>query len=322
MIGKKILIVEDDKVNAFIIKEFIRKQGYEVLNILDSGPAVLEQIKSDPPNLILMDIKINGPYDGIETAIKVREINPIPIIYLSAFNDEMILNRAQKTEPYGYIVKPIEERTLHATIEMALYKYQAEQSELNFKKILQDTVTALATTLELRDPYTAGHQHRVAELASRIALEMNMDEETVEGIRIAGILHDIGKIKIPAEILANPARLSKIEFELIKQHSEIGYDLLKNISFPWPISDIVHQHHERINGSGYPQGLFNESIIIEARIVCVADVVEAMSSHRPYRPALGIQKALEEITINKGILYDPEVVDACLSLFQNQKFEF
>ncbi|GAG84051.1 unnamed protein product, partial [marine sediment metagenome] len=163
--------------------------------------------------------------------------------------------------------------------------------------------------VETRDPYTAGHQLKVSELATAIAREMKLTVDRIEGIRIASLIHDIGKVSIPAEILSNPIKLNEIESSLIKDHSQIGYDILKTIDFPWPVAQIIIQHHEKLDGSGYPQGLKGNKILLEAKIIGVADVVEAMSSHRPYRPTLGIDKALEEISQNRGILYDPEVVD-------------
>ena len=175
---------------------------------------------------------------------------------------------------------------------------------------------------ELRDPYTSGHQQRVTQLACAIAKEMNLNEKITEEIRVSGALHDIGKIHIPSEILSKPGRLTENEFNMIKTHSEAGFNILKAIEFPWPVAPVVLQHHERTNGSGYPAGLLVKDILLEARVLAVADVVEAMSSHRPYRPALGINKALEEISQNKGILYDPEVVDACLKLFAEKRFKF
>ncbi|MDP2760357.1 MAG: HD domain-containing protein [Sideroxyarcus sp.] len=187
---------------------------------------------------------------------------------------------------------------------------------------LEDTVRAIATIGEMRDPYTSGHQVRVADLATAIAKQLGLPDEQVHAIHLAGMVHDLGKIKVPAEILSKPGRITDIEFSLIKIHPQAGYDILKGIDFPWPIAQIVLQHHERLDGSGYPQGLKGEQIIIEARILSVADVVEAMSSHRPYRPGLGIEVALAEITRQRGIHFDPAVVDACLALFREQHYSF
>lgn len=190
------------------------------------------------------------------------------------------------------------------------------------EKLAHELVDMVGRIVETRDPYTAGHQLRVSELATTIAREMKLTEDRIEGIRIASLIHDIGKISIPADILSNPIKLSEKEYSLIKDHSQIGYDILKTIDFPWPVAQIIIQHHENLDGSGYPQGLKGNKILLEAKIIGVADVVEAMSSHRPYRPALGINKALEEISQNRGILYEPEVVDTCLNLFRKKKFKF
>ncbi|OHB87745.1 MAG: hypothetical protein A3C38_02295 [Planctomycetes bacterium RIFCSPHIGHO2_02_FULL_50_42] len=190
------------------------------------------------------------------------------------------------------------------------------------QKALGGTIQALVAMVEMRDPYTSGHQRRVADLAPAIAAEMGLSSELIEGIRMAGAIHDIGKIAVPAEILSKPGKITETEFEMIKAHSQIGYNILKGIEFPWPVAKIVLQHQERMDGSGYPAGLSNGKIILEARILAVADVVEAMSSHRPYRPALGIDTALEGIFKNRGILYDSDAVDACVKLFREGGFKF
>jgi HD-GYP domain-containing protein (c-di-GMP phosphodiesterase class II) len=188
------------------------------------------------------------------------------------------------------------------------------------RQSLEDSLKAIADTVLARDPYTAGHQTRVGQLAVAIAREMGLPEETIHGIALAASIHDLGKISVPAEILSKPGKLTDIEFELVKQHVQRGYDILKDIKFPWPIATMVWQHHERLDGSGYPQGLKGDEILLESRILAVADVVEAMSSHRPYRPALGIEMALKEIEHGRGSAYDADVVDACLKLFRERRF--
>jgi len=197
-----------------------------------------------------------------------------------------------------------------------------QQSYQRLKKTMDAAIDTMSKIIEAKDPYTSGHQHRVCQLVVPLAQELGLPEDKIEGIRIASLIHDIGKIGLPTEILSKPNKLTDIEFSLIKGHSQIGYDILKSIDFPYSVAKIILQHHERLNGSGYPQGLKGEDILLEARIIGLADVVEAISSFRPYRPALGIDKALEEITQNKGILYDPEVVDACLRLFKEKGFKF
>jgi putative nucleotidyltransferase with HDIG domain len=192
----------------------------------------------------------------------------------------------------------------------------------SLEKALEGTVRAMSLTIEMRDLYTAGHQRRVSSLAVAIAEEMHLPLDKIEGIRMSGIIHDIGKIAMPAEILTKPTRLTKTEFQLIKDHPRIGFDILKSIQFPWPVAHIILQHHERMDGSGYPDALLGDAILLEARILAVADVVEALSSHRPYRPALGLEKALEEIRRGRGIRYDMRVVDACLKIFKDHRFTF
>ncbi len=201
-------------------------------------------------------------------------------------------------------------------------KEQLEESFKSLRKAMNGIIQAIALTVERRDPYTAGHQRRVADLARAIATTLALPKEQIEGIRIAAVIHDIGKIAVPAEILSRPGSLNSHEFSLIKDHAKIGYEILKEIEFPWPIAQIVFQHHERLDGSGYPQGLAGQNILLEARILAVADVVEAMASHRPYRPAHGEEKALEEISTNRATRYDPDAVDACLNLFREKEFKF
>ena len=198
---------------------------------------------------------------------------------------------------------------------------QLHQSFYNLEKTLEGTIQAITLMVETRDRYTAGHQQRVTQLACTIAREMGLSSKQIQTIRIAGLLHDLGKIFIPTEILSKPGRLTDIEFAIIKTHPKAGYDILKNIDFPWPIADIVVQHHERMNGSGYPSGLQGEEITLEARILAVSDVIEAMASHRPYRPSLGLDRALKEVIDNKGVLYDSDVVDACLKVFVEKRFK-
>jgi len=196
------------------------------------------------------------------------------------------------------------------------------EAEKSLHQALDGTIRAIGMTTETRDPYTAGHQRRVTELAVAIAKKMGLAPETIEGTRVAGLMHDIGKLAIPAEILSKPSALNSMEFSLIQSHPQAAYDILETVTFPWPIAQIVLQHHERIDGLGYPKGLAKDEILMEARILAVADTVEAMASHRPYRPALGINLALEEIKKNSGLKFDAKIVDACLELFNSGEFAF
>jgi PAS domain S-box-containing protein/putative nucleotidyltransferase with HDIG domain len=204
-------------------------------------------------------------------------------------------------------------------------KRAEEDIQKNLRKLrqaLRETIQAIALIIETKDPYTAGHQRRSTQLAEAIARELGLPEEQCEGIRMAGFIHDLGKIAVPSEILSKPNPLNEIERAIIQNHVRAGYEILKTVEFPWPVAQVVLQHHERLDGSGYPSGLTGEGILLEARILAVADVVEAMASYRPYRPARGIKEAFQEIAQGRDRLYDPQVVDACLKLFSEKGFSF
>ncbi len=210
-------------------------------------------------------------------------------------------------------------RRTRAAYEKAVTE-RAEQA-VKLRATFESAIAALAATVEQRDPYTAGHQRRVAVLATAIGRELGLDEDRLEGLRVASTIHDIGKIYVPAEILARPGRLSAAEFEIVKNHAQVGYDIVKGVDFPWPVAETIRQHHERLDGSGYPQGLKGERIILEARILAVADVVEAIASHRPYRAAVGIGPGLQHVAAEAGRLYDAEAAAACVRLFNEKRFE-
>lgn len=204
--------------------------------------------------------------------------------------------------------------------ERARAEEEIRRHVARLEQAMRGTVAVIGTIGELRDPYTQGHERRVGELAAAMAAQMALDAERVEGIRIAGYLHDVGKIGVPAEILAKPTRLSRSEFEIVKEHAQKGYEILRHVEFPWPVARVAWEHHERLDGSGYPRGLKDGEISLEARIVAVADTVEAMASHRPYRPALGIEAALAEIEKHRGTTYDADAADACLRLFREKGY--
>ncbi|MCJ7604847.1 MAG: HD-GYP domain-containing protein, partial [Dehalococcoidales bacterium] len=249
----------------------------------------------------------------------------VPIRNNGNLSGMLLLTKKISGEPYSH-----EERRLlqNATSDVAANIHNAsryedmKQNHTKLEKAIDGIIHAISLVVETRDPYTAGHQRRVAELARRIAREMGLSEWQTMGIYIAGLLHDVGKLAVPSEILSKPGKISQYEFSIIKNHSQVGYDILQRIDFPWPVAEAILQHHERLDGSGYPGGLRDRDIIVEARILGVADVVEAMSSHRPYRPALGLDIALDEVSRASGVLYDRNVVDACLNLLEKNEPEF
>jgi len=452
----RVLVVEDEIIVARDIGNMLLGIGYEVVSVVSTAKEAVLTARIERPDIVLMDILLQGERTGVNAAEQIYRNFNIPIVYLTAYADEITLQSAKRAEPFGYLLKPFEERELQTTIEIALYKFKIEMKMRNRERLLstilksiddgviatgregmitfmnplaeilsgwkqiqalgkpvndvfkvrsektkkkheipigkilagkqvkfkseavliskrgreipiehrvtpikEDTgkiagivltftdisrrkkteeelfksfenqklamagaVQAMAFTLETRDPYTAGHQKRVTKLACAIAEEMNFHKDKIDAVRLAGSLHDIGKIYVPAEILSKPGKISEVEQNIIRTHPQVSHDILKSIEFEWPIAKIVLQHHERMDGSGYPLGLKGKNILIEARILAVADVVEAMCTHRPYRAALTIEAALEEISTNKGKLYDAEVVDACLKLFKDKAFKF
>lgn len=256
---------------------------------------------------IALPLRENGRISGVLTLYAAEP---------HAFDTEEVALLEEMAEDLAYGLDALRTRN-----ERDRALKEREQYAERLRTSLEDALQAIAATVEMRDPYTAGHQRRVAQLAVTIARELGLQEEKVHGIHLASIVHDLGKIHIPAEILSKPAKLSEIEFSLIKTHPQYGYDILAAIDFPWPIAQTVLQHHERLDGSGYPNGLKGDQIHPEARILAVSDVVEAMSSHRPYRPGLGIEAALEEIERYRGVRYDADAVDACIRLFRERQYK-
>jgi len=439
----RILVAEDEKLVAKDIDNMLRGLGYEVLGVVARGEDAVARAGQSRPDLVLMDIVLKGELDGIQAAETIWESWSIPVIYLTAYADDRTFERAKVTEPFGYILKPFDDRELQTTIEMAFYKAgmdrklrereewlstvlrsigdgviatdeagrvtfmntlaekltgwsqeealtqslervfscgglgaagenrlpveavlaskagpsvpiehttspirgeragdrgrvfvfrdissrkraeeELRESWTRLQKALAGTVEAMALTIEMRDPYTAGHQRRVSRLSCAIAQDMGLPLPQIEGLRVAGDIHDVGKIYVPAEILSKPGRLNEIETSIIWTHARVGFDILRNIDFPWPIAQIIYQHHERLDGSGYPAGLKDGQILLEARILAVADVIEAISSHRPYRPSFGLDRALQEVRDHSGELYDSAVTEACLRLFEEKRFAF
>ena len=267
-------------------------------------PDDLDQVMKD------LDEVFRSVNPGIPTEFRYQKADDT-WIYLEALGS----NQFENPGIQGIVL------TVRDITERKKAEEKLQQTLESLRKAVGTTIQVLVSAVESRDSYTAGHQSRSANLACAIATEMGLAQEKIEGIRMAGIIHDIGKLSIPAEILSKPTKLTDIEFSLIKEHSRSGYEMLKDVESPWPLAEIVYQHHERMNGSGYPRNLKGDEIIMESQILAVADVVEAMASHRPYRPTLGIEAALEEIEKNKGILYAAVIADACLRLFRKKGYQ-
>jgi putative nucleotidyltransferase with HDIG domain len=329
-----VLVIDDDGLTRELLNQMLEIEGHTCEMAADCKEA-RNHLGSGEYELILCDINLPGE-SGLDFVKSVpAEYKDTATIIVTALDDPQIAKSALKRGIYDYITKPVRLNRLSISVANALRRRQLEIANRSYKedlermivertsklqKALDGIVRATALTVESRDPYTAGHQKRVADLACVIASEMGFSQDQIEGIRMAGTIHDLGKISVPAEVLSKPRQLTENEFNLIKEHPEIGYEILKEIEFPWPIAEMVLQHHERVDGSGYPRGLTADKILIEAKIIAVADVVEAMASHRPYRPGLGLKKALSEIVASKGIHYDSEVVDACIKVFKQKKF--
>ncbi|MBN1699067.1 MAG: substrate-binding domain-containing protein [Spirochaetales bacterium] len=278
----------------------------------EKGPVLtVEKEKPFPAKKLVPETM---PFWGKRFAVIVEVLNEIGFIVYE-LNIEM-------AQIYGFLSDNISSalQTSLLVNEVENQKNNLSEHLIKLRKAMSGFIQTMAQTVEVRDPYTFGHLHKVSDLARTIAQELKLDSNKVESIRMAGLVHDLGKIYVPSEVLNRPGKLDDIEFMMIKKHPQVGYDILKTIDFPWPIADIVYEHHEKLDGSGYPRGLKGDEISIEARIMTVADVVEAMSSHRPYREALGIDAALDEIDRFKGILYDPDVVDACIRLFREKGY--
>ncbi len=444
-----ILLVEDDRITSKLIQKYITDLGYSVAAAVASGEDAVLYIKSHAPDLVLMDINIEGKLDGIESAKSINQLYSIPFVYITSSADESTIERARDSNAYGYIIKPFDKKDLRASIEMAIVRHAMESrirnnearvstilnnivdavvvmeengdvsyvndaaskildteksfllgksagdvikigsdsreevssyipmgmdyfefnnylvtdkkkipadftstpirndngriagtvlvirditQQVEFEKRIQENldaisrimygvIEAMTKAVETRDPYTAGHQQNVADIAVAIAKDMGLSRDVVESVNLAGQIHDLGKIAIPAEILSKPGKISELEYKMIQTHPQVGYDILKHIDFPWPIAEIIYQHHEKMDGTGYPQAFKGEEIFMEARIITVADVVEAMASHRPYRASLGIEAALFEIQKNKGKSFDPDVVESCIRIFEKDEWK-
>ena len=332
-----VLIVDDNPTNIDLLVNTL-KDDYR-LGVTKDGMKALEYTDKYLPDLILLDVmmpEMSG-YDVCVSLKSVPKTADIPVVFITALDNIEDKTRGFRAGGVDYITKPFHVSEVKARVKTHL-SLKMMREELNAHNIileqkvaektnelhqmLKATFQTMALTVEIRDPYTAGHQHRVALLACAIAKKINFSDTQLKTIEIAGNLHDIGKIRIPTSIINRPGKLLDIEFEMLKIHARVGYDILKNIPSPLPFAKVVLQHHEKLDGSGYPQGLIGDEILHEAKVLTVADVTEALSSFRPYRPAKGIDAALEELLEHKGSWYDPDIVDACRELFLKEKFDY
>ncbi len=314
-----VLYVEDDEEVRAQRARFLARR-VKRLDVAENGRAGLDLFLANSYDVVVTDIKM-PEMDGLDMAERIKARHrEMPIIIITAYSDRDYLIRAIDLGIDRYVTKPIDPDALvNAIYRSTLARSQAQElikAQQQVLDTLEQTVTVLARAIELRDPYTNGHQKRVANLAVAIAGELGLPADTIAGLRLGGLVHDVGKIQVPSEILTKPGNLTAIESEMVRAHVRAGFELLKEVTFPWPIADMVLQHHERLDGSGYPFGLKDGDILIEAKIIAVADVVEAISSHRPYRPSLGVDVAVQEIRKGSGLIYDPAVVDACIRVLE------
>jgi putative two-component system response regulator len=352
--GARILLVDDDPAMRAVLRASLEECDYEVIEA-GSGDDALSLAHKCRPAVLVADVLMPG-MDGFELCTRVRRhtaLASLPVILCSAayrrdidrvfaldagansfvakeprFESHLISLIAEieaGTTPVPRTLPAAEFAAVHADVlalQLTDKVIELERANDNLRQAMLATVNAMHRMLAYRDPYTLGHQQRVGDLAMAIARRMGLDEQQVEGVRIGGYVHDVGKVNTPSEILTRSGRLKPLELGIVREHAVAGHGILCEVNFPWPVAQIALQHHERLDGSGYPNGLQGEEIILEARVVAVADVVEAMSTHRPYRAALGQQAALAEIRAGRGRIYDAAAVDACVSLLEADEHRF
>ncbi len=320
---------EGNEIAEVFRKSVIDRRIYKDLNF-ELG--VQEEVKShDEISDSWEELREEGVKAGTIEAVYKIEIGKGKKIWLKDQANIEVFEEDEIFLSFGYLTIVSKEmeaedklKKHHDLLEIIVQERTVELTKLNrqLQQSLDEIVIAMSLTLEERDPYTAGHQRRTTDLSLAIAREMGLPAHETKGLQMAGLIHDMGKISVPGEILSKPGGLNDAELQLIQRHPQVAYDILRQIDFPWPLDQIVLQHHEKIDGSGYPQGISGDEILLESKILCVADVVETMETHRPYRPSLGRDAAIEEIRKNRGVLYDPGVVDACLRLFQEKEFQY
>jgi len=312
-----VLYVEDeDEVRDALSRYLGRRCG--TLHVAANGQEGLERFRQNHYDVVVTDVKM-PIMDGLDMAKSIKSIHEeVPVIIVTAYNEVDYFLRAIEVGVDRYVKKPIDPeelvKAIYKSTRIRFAQREQERKRQTALETVEEALMALGHAIEKRNPYTKGHESRVTVLAVAIAEAMGLPQETIAGIRLGTSIHDIGALEVATDILCAPRKLTPEEFEAVKTHSQAGYDILKDISFPWPIARTILQHHERVDGSGYPMGIKGEDILLEARILAVADVVEAMCSDRPHRPAPGIAAAIAEIQANRGSLYDPQVVDCCVDV--------
>ncbi|MBI9085571.1 MAG: response regulator [Desulfobacterales bacterium] len=324
-----ILVVDDEKDIIELLSTAIERAGM-TCSTATSARDALDIISRIPVDVVVTDIHM-PEMSGIELGRRIKACSNANVIVMTGHVKDFTYEEIVAKGASDFLKKPVRLKEFIARLKRVLgergtlasrnraltdLKHNLEK----YRLAMDGFVQAMSRAVEIRDPYTAGHQRRVAKLAAAIAEKIGLSPDRIHGLRLAGAIHDIGKIGVPAEILCKPGKLNELEYGIIQLHPKVGYNILKDIAFPWPVAEIVLQHHERLDGSGYPQGLRGEAILKETRILSVADVFETIATHRPYRPARGLDKAMEELETNSGILYDPEAVSACQELFSDNRF--
>ncbi len=330
--GQASILVVDDDASIRDILCLGLKMAQCTCFSAESGAQALDILENHYVDVVITDIRMDG-MSGTDLCRIVKKRTTSDVIIITGLVEDFTYEEIIEWGASDFIEKPLRMAEVIARLKRVLLQRATSEErnravqalKLNLDKsqrAMEGFVQAISLSVEMRDPYTAGHQLRVAELASAIAEEMAMEESRIYGLKMAAKIHDLGKITIPSEILCKPGGLTPLEYELIKSHVQSGYDILKKIEFPWPIADIILQHHERLDGSGYPNGLKGDRIMTEAKIISVADVFETIASHRPYRPSLGTHSALEELRNKAGSIYDPDIAAICIQLVKEKKFRF
>jgi len=327
----QILIVDDEPHILKLFEIGVQHVGYDCLTA-GSACEALDILQKQHVDVVVSDINM-PEMNGLELIKVIKERHDSDVIIMTGYIEDFTYEEIIARGASDFIQKPVRISEFIARLKRVIFEREtltqrdeaAERLRFNlekFQRAMDGIIHAFSLTVEMRDPYTAGHQQRVADLSVAIATDIGLSTDRIYGLRMAGSIHDLGKIIIPSEILCKPGHLGHLEYEMIKNHVQAGYDILKEIEFPWPLAEIILQHHERMDGSGYPNGLEGENIMLEARILAVSDVFETMSSHRPYRPSLGLDRAADELFQNKGRLYDSVVAESCLKLIQEKRFCF